>query len=106
MKKKKGILEGPVASFALAEEQTLLAKQRTMMSSMRTGLAFVGVGLVVAKFWIGFFYQLISAILIIIGFVEIYGAKRKMMKYDRRLHNLRKAIHEKDTDKIKREWFE
>ena len=106
MKSKSGVLEGPLASFALAEEQTLLAKQRTMMASMRTGLAFVGVGLVVARFWVLFLYQLVAAILIIIGFTEIYGAKRKMLTYEKRLHNLRKAIRSKDIEKLKKEWFE
>ncbi|NOR85511.1 DUF202 domain-containing protein [archaeon] len=106
MKINEGVIEGPLASFALAEEQTLLAKQRTMMASMRTGLGFIGVGLVVVKFWTGLLYQLVAAILIIIGFTEIYGAKRKMLKYEKRLHNLRKAIRAKDIEKLKKEWFE
>ena len=106
MKQKKGVIEGALASFVLAEEQVLLAKQRTMLSSMRTGLAFIGVGLVVAKFWADIIFQAIATILVFLGFAEIYRAREKLREYKKRLHNLRKAIKSKDTETLKKEWFE
>ncbi len=106
MKQKKGVIEGSLASFVLAEEQVLLAKERTMLSSMRTGLAFIGVGLVVAKFWADLIFQSIAAILIFLGFAEIYRAKGKLREYKKRLRNLRNAIRSKDTETLEKVWFE
>jgi len=100
------MIEGGLASFVLAEEQALLAKQRTMMSSMRTGLAFISVGLVVTKFWSDVLYYGIAAVLVLLGFSEIYRAKMKLREYNRRLKNLRKAIRKRDTEKLEEEWFE
>ncbi|MCK5474043.1 MAG: DUF202 domain-containing protein [Candidatus Aenigmarchaeota archaeon] len=106
MKQKKGVIEGALASFVLAEEQVLLAKQRTMLSSMRTGLAFIGVGIVVIKFWSDILSWVIAALLIFIGFAEIYRAKEKLGEYNERLRSLRKAIRNRDTETLKKEWFE
>jgi len=93
-------LDKTTAEFILGEEQTLLAKERTMLSFVRTGLGFIGVGLVSAKFFGEPIFQIIGAILILIGFYQISRAYRKMSEYEQRLRRVKRVIKESKIGEI------
>jgi len=80
--------------LALQEEQTLLSRERTMQQYMTTGLAFIGVGLIVVKFFIEYIYITIGIILIFIGFWQLWQAYRRFKKYRKVIKMIRKK--EKD----------
>ena len=74
----------------LLEEQTILSRERTMQQYIATGLAFIGVALVVARFFIGPLYSLLSAALIGVGLWQIYVAYRRFKRYQYLAKKLRK----------------
>jgi len=74
----------------LLEEQTILSRERTMQQYIATGLAFIGVGLLVARFFLGQIYALMSAALIGVGFWQIYIAYNRFKKYQYLAKKLRK----------------
>jgi uncharacterized membrane protein YidH (DUF202 family) len=74
----------------LLEEQTILSRERTMQQYITTGLAFIGVGLLVARFFLGLVYAVLSAALIGIGFWQIYTAYKRFKRYQYLARKLRK----------------
>ncbi|MCX6774793.1 MAG: DUF202 domain-containing protein [DPANN group archaeon] len=76
--------------LVLLEEQTILSRERTMQQYIATGLAFIGVGLLVARFFLGPVYTAMSAALIAIGFWQIYAAYKRFERYRCLAKKLRK----------------
>lgn len=74
----------------LAEEQTILARERTMQQYINTGLAFVGLGLIVARFFGNGHYQAVGALLIMLGFWQIYQAYSRFTQYRKMARKIRK----------------
>jgi uncharacterized membrane protein YidH (DUF202 family) len=74
----------------MLEEQTVLSRERTMQQYINTGLAFIGLGLIVTRFFSEGAYQGVGAILIILGFWQIYAAYTRFQKYRKVARKLRK----------------
>ncbi len=74
----------------LLEEQTVLSRERTMQQYMTTGLSFIGVGLVVVRFFTGPAYLFIGSALIAIGFWQIWEAYHRFKKYRRIARKIRR----------------
>jgi sulfite exporter TauE/SafE len=73
----------------LMEEQTLLSRERTMHSYMQTGLAFSSVGLMVMKFFAGFYYLCIGVLFIVVGFLLIFESGRRYIGFRKDIRQLR-----------------
>ena len=74
----------------LLEEQTILSRERTMQQYMTTGLSFIGVGLIVLKFFFGSSYIFLGCILLAIGFSQVIIAYYRFEKYRLIARKLRK----------------
>jgi len=74
----------------LLEEQTILSRERTMQTYMSTGLAFIGVGLVVMRFFTEEIYIFIGTVLILTGFWQIYQAYSRFLKYRQIVRKIRR----------------
>ncbi|HIH13670.1 MAG TPA: DUF202 domain-containing protein [Nanoarchaeota archaeon] len=74
----------------LLEEQTILSRERTMQQYMTTGLSFIGVGLIVLKFFFGSPYIFLGSLLLTIGFSQIVIAYYRFEKYRVVARKLRK----------------
>lgn len=76
--------------LVLLEEQTVLSRERTMQQYITTGLGFMGLGVVVMKFFIGNAYIIFGALLIGLGFMEMGIAYLRFLHYRKIARNLRK----------------
>lgn len=77
----------------LAMEQTLLSKERTILSFMQTGLAFIGVGIVIINiFATSGWSVLVGSILIVIGFLEIVESYRRLLRYQKKMREIRQTL--------------
>ena len=75
--------------LVLLEEQTLLSRERTMQQYIATGSTFIGLGLLVIKFFEKI-YVYLGIALIAIGFLQIYMAYVRFEKYRKIVRKLRK----------------
>jgi len=75
--------------LVLLEEQTLLSRERTMQQYIATGATFIGLGLLVIKFFEKI-YVYLGILLVAIGFLQIYLAYARFEKYRKIVRKLRK----------------
>ena len=78
--------------LVLSEERTILSKERTILAFMRTGLAFIGVGLVVMSVIKELMFQLTGAVLVIIGFAEVFESVRRLYVKRKEMDGLKKKV--------------
>jgi len=76
--------------LVLLEEQTILSRERTMQQYIATGLGFIGLGVVVIKFFLGGYYYLLGFALLAMGFAQIITAYVRFARYRRIARHLRK----------------
>ena len=76
--------------LTLLQEQTILSRERTMQQYIATGLAFIGIGLIVIRFFEGQNYFYLSLGLVAIGFWQVGEAYTRFRKYREIVRKLRR----------------